>query len=96
MKFSKKILAFSLAACMTVPFLAGCSSKDTTTTDNSTADAASTADSGDFTGTLVIGGIGPVTGGAAVYGNAVKNGIQLAIDEINAAMHAKEKEASEE
>ncbi len=84
MKFSKKILAFSLAACMTVPFLAGCSSKDTTT-DNSTADAASTADSGDFTGTLVIGGIGPVTGGAAVYGNAVKNGIQLAIDEINAA-----------
>ena len=85
MKFSKKILAFSLAACMTVPFLAGCSSKDTTTTDNSTADAASTADSGDFTGTLVIGGIGPVTGGAAVYGNAVKNGIQLAIDEINAA-----------
>ena len=84
MKFSKKILAFSLAACMTVPFLAGCSSKDTTT-DDSTADAASTADSGDFTGTLVIGGIGPVTGGAAVYGNAVKNGIQLAIDEINAA-----------
>lgn len=84
MKFSKKILAFSLAACMTVPFLAGCSSKDTTT-DNSTADAASTADSGDFTGTLVIGGIGPVTGGAAVYGNAVKNGIQLAVDEINAA-----------
>lgn len=84
MKFSKKILAFSLAACMTVPFLAGCSSKDTTT-DNSTADAASTADSGDFTGTLVIGGIGPLTGGAAVYGNAVKNGIQLAVDEINAA-----------
>lgn len=84
MKFSKKILAFSLAACMTVPFLAGCSSKDTAT-DNSTADAASTADSGDFTGTLVIGGIGPVTGGAAVYGNAVKNGIQLAVDEINAA-----------
>lgn len=82
MKFSKKILAFSLAACMTVPFLAGCSSKDTTTTDDS---AASTADSGDFTGTLVIGGIGPVTGGAAVYGNAVKNGIQLAVDEINAA-----------
>lgn len=85
MKFSKKILAFSLAACMTVPFLAGCSSKDTTTTDDSAADTASAADSADFTGTLVIGGIGPVTGGAAVYGNAVKNGIQLAVDEINAA-----------
>jgi len=31
-----------------------------------------------------IGGIGPVTGGAAIYGQAVKNGAQLAIDEINA------------
>ncbi|MGN0600026.1 MAG: ABC transporter substrate-binding protein [Oscillospiraceae bacterium] len=80
MKFSKKILAFSLAACMTMPFLAGCSSKDTATDGT-----ANTADSGDFSGTLVIGGIGPVTGGAAVYGNAVKNGIQLAVDEINAA-----------
>lgn len=35
--------------------------------------------------TLVIGGIGPVTGDAAVYGIAVRNGIQLAVDEINAA-----------
>lgn len=35
--------------------------------------------------TLLIGGIGPITGGAAIYGNAVKNGMQLAIDEINAA-----------
>lgn len=32
-----------------------------------------------------VGGIGPVTGGAAVYGIAVKNGAQLAVDEINAA-----------
>ena len=35
--------------------------------------------------TLVIGGIGPVTGGAAIYGENVKNGIQLAVDEINEA-----------
>lgn len=35
--------------------------------------------------TLKIGGIGPITGGAAVYGNAVKNGAQIAVDEINAA-----------
>ena len=35
--------------------------------------------------TLVIGGIGPVTGPAAVYGIAVRNGMELAIDEINAA-----------
>lgn len=33
---------------------------------------------------LVIGMIGPLTGGAASYGIAVKNGAQLAVDEINA------------
>lgn len=44
-------------------------------TDNATA----------LNGEFLIGGIGPATGGAAVYGIAVKNGAQLAIDEINAA-----------
>ncbi len=34
---------------------------------------------------LVIGGIGALTGKYAVYGEAVKNGAQLAVDEINAA-----------
>ena len=32
-----------------------------------------------------VGGIGPVTGGAAVYGQAVKNATELAVNEINAA-----------
>ncbi len=32
-----------------------------------------------------IGGIGPVTGGAAVYGQSVKNAAELAVDEINKA-----------
>ena len=32
-----------------------------------------------------IGGIGPLTGGAASYGDAVKKGAQIAVDEINAA-----------
>ena len=35
--------------------------------------------------TFKIGGTGPVTGGAAIYGQAVRNGIQIAVDEINAA-----------
>lgn len=35
--------------------------------------------------TWKIGGIGPITGDASVYGIAVKNGMQIAIDEINAA-----------
>lgn len=82
MKVSKKILALSLAACMTVPFFGACGSNSASDSTDSTA--APEAE-GDFTGTMVIGGIGPLTGGAAVYGNAVKNGIQLAVDEINAA-----------
>ena len=35
--------------------------------------------------TVKIGGIGPTTGGAAIYGQAVMNGAQIAVDEINAA-----------
>jgi len=35
--------------------------------------------------TFRIGGIGPLTGGAAIYGVAVRNGAQIAVDEINAA-----------
>ena len=35
-------------------------------------------------GTFKIGGIGPLTGGAAIYGTAAMNGAQIAVDEINA------------
>lgn len=35
--------------------------------------------------TFKIGGIGPMTGAEAVYGNAVMNSIQIAVDEINEA-----------
>ncbi len=34
---------------------------------------------------FTIGGIGPMTGGAALYGTAVMNAAQIAVDEINAA-----------
>lgn len=45
------------------------------------ADDAQTSEGG----VLKIGGIGPTTGGAAVYGTAVMNAAQIAVDEINAA-----------
>lgn len=72
----KKLLALFLAIATVFAFSA-CGQKDVA--DNDDGGSASTE------GTLVIGGIGPVTGAAADYGNAVKNGAQLAIDEINAA-----------
>ena len=47
--------------------------------------AACFAGCGKKVDTYVIGVSGPLTGGAAVYGVAVKNSAQMAIDEINAA-----------
>ncbi len=38
---------------------------------------------GDKENTLKIGGTGPLTGTASTYGESVKNGAQLAVDEIN-------------
>lgn len=52
-------------------------SNNTGAADNSGAAAGS--------GVFKIGGIGPTTGGAADYGLNVQNGVQLAVDEINAA-----------
>ena len=36
-------------------------------------------------GTIKIGGIGPITGATAIYGNATKYGAQVAVDKINDA-----------
>ena len=35
-------------------------------------------------GTIKMGFIGPLTGAAAVYGNSCLQGVQIAVDEINA------------
>ncbi|MCF0121371.1 MAG: ABC transporter substrate-binding protein [Oscillospiraceae bacterium] len=52
---------------------------DTTPADTTPDDAAPVA-----AGTFKLGGTAPLTGGAAIYGNAAKNGAQIAVDEINA------------
>ena len=92
----KKFLSIALAAAMTAS-LAACGSTGSTETtaaadsnaeteaaDSEETEAAEAAEaSGD--GVFVIGGSGPLTGGAALYGIAVKNGGQIAVDEINAA-----------
>jgi branched-chain amino acid transport system substrate-binding protein len=48
------------------------------------APAPAAPDPGANAGTLKIGGTGPLTGGAAIYGQAARNGAQVAVDEINA------------
>ena len=79
----KRVLSLSLALAMATSLTACGSSSSTTETTAAAAAAAgeSTAASGEV---FKIGGIGPVTGAAAVYGLAVKNGAQIAVDEINA------------
>ena len=57
---------------MAVTALTGCGS-------NSSSSSKKDADK------YYIGGIGPTTGATAIYGTAVKNGAQIAVDEINAA-----------
>lgn len=85
----KRVLSLSLALAMAASLTAcGSSSSTTETTAAAAADAttaAAGASSEASSGKVFkIGGIGPVTGAAAVYGLAVKNGAQTAVDEINA------------
>lgn len=61
------------------------STSDAGTSDAGTSDAGSASNAGGSSEVWKIGGIGPTTGGASVYGIAVQNGIQIAVDEINAA-----------
>jgi len=92
----KKMLSAVLATAMVASLLAGCGNSASNggtseaTTEEGTADAGTNdedaADQAETTGAVIkIGGIGPTTGDAAIYGLAVKNAAQLAVDEINAA-----------
>ena len=94
----KKAVSMFLAAALAVGTFAGCgssadsgstgtsaSASGSTTSTESTTDSSS-SDSGAADGAVFkIGGIGPTTGGAAIYGTAVMNSAQIAVDEINAA-----------
>lgn len=85
----KRVLSLSLALAMAASLTACGSSSSTTETTAAAAADATTAAAGAFSEAssdkgFKIGGIGPVTGAAAVYGLAVKNGAQIAVDEINA------------
>ena len=76
----KRIVALILALMMVLS-LAACGTTQPTepTEPSEPSDAPETAATA-----FKIGGTGPLTGGAAIYGNAAKNGAQIAVDEINA------------
>ena len=65
----KKVFAFVMAACMAATMFVGCAPK------KGEEEAARV---------IKVGTSGPLTGGNAMYGNAVANGLKLAFEEINA------------
>ncbi len=71
MKKLTKILALVLTVVLCVGAFASCGGGDKNYAENNTK--------------IKIGASGPLTGGASVYGIAVKNSAQLAINEINEA-----------
>mgnify|MGYP004529758243 FL=1 len=81
-KLVSLVMVFAMCACL----LAGCgSSSSAPAATDAPAASDSSADTAASAGTFKFGGVGPLTGAAAIYGQAVKNGGQIAVDEINAA-----------
>ena len=75
----KKLLSLLLAASMTLSLAAcgGSSDKEEASGNDTVVEEGG--------GTITLGLIGPLTGSLAVYGTHIEKGVQLAIEEINAA-----------
>ena len=74
----KKILALTMACALTLAMLTGCGGGSSSPAPSASAPAENAAV------VLKIGGIGPTTGGAAIYGQACDWAAQVAVAEINA------------
>ena len=73
--FAKKFMVIALTLAMVFTFAACGGSSDGGSDEGGDASAA----------VLKIGASGPLTGGASIYGNAVKQGAEIAVAEINEA-----------
>lgn len=80
----KKVLSFGLAAMMAMSLTAcgGGEAESAPAAEASGTEASGTETAGSV---LKLGVTGPLTGPNAAYGNAVANGVDLAVKEINAA-----------
>ncbi len=70
----KKFLSLSLIVLLCMGMLAGCGGGKDAGTDSNNDGAAA----------IKVGGTGPLTGGAAIYGTAVKQAAEMAVEEVNA------------
>ena len=77
----KKFMCMFMAAAMTLS-MAACGSKgDDSSNNDASTDGTETGEVQTFT----VGTSGPLTGDNAIYGMAVKQGVELAVNEINAS-----------
>ena len=82
----KKLFSFGLTLSLLLSLVAcGNTTSQSTNSAPSTNAVSNDASTDSSNKVFKVGGIGPTTGGAAIYGLAVKNSIQIAVDEINAA-----------
>lgn len=97
MKKFHKLVSTAVVSAMVLA-MAGCGTQDAGASESaasnesvasnesaSAAEGTEAASEGASAGTFKIGGMGPLTGDNAVYGMAVNNAAQMAVDEINAA-----------
>ena len=82
----KKFIALFLAIAMMATLFAGCGNDpaETTAPAANGENAGSETAGAETAGAIKIGMTGPLTGGAAVYGTAVKAAMEIAVEEINA------------
>lgn len=76
----KKFTALFLAVLMCAVVFTGCGGSGS---GSSASTPASTGNS-ESASAIRIGGTGPLTGGAAIYGNAAMHGAEIALEEVNA------------
>ena len=82
----KKVISLVMVMAMVMCLMAGCgSTNETADPTEAPAEAEAEVETASEGGSFYIGGIGPITGDNAIYGMAVMNGAQIAVDEINAA-----------
>ena len=79
----KKLLALLMDSVMVLS-LAACGGDTGDTTEDTGDTTTEDTTGGETAGAFKVGVIGPLTGGAAIYGTCVAQSAQIAVDEINA------------
>ena len=80
----KKFVSMALAVCMAASLAACGGSESASEPAASGSAAAASGSTAASAAPIKIGSSGPLTGDYAQYGEGVRNGIELAVEEINA------------